>query len=164
MQHSASSTSNTTTAHPRCSNSNATTMMVCTRPRAKAGASSLTSLAHRPPLPNASSTAPSRCRRTRRAIPSLCTPRRAKPRVPTKSRPRRLRRHDFHAQGRASTPPPARLVISELSTAASRRPPRATRSRLPLPRLALQCIAAHRVLSNSAAVASRLLPIANPAG
>jgi hypothetical protein len=60
--------------------------------------------------------------------------------IATSPRPRRLRRHNFHAQGRASTPPPARLVISELSTAASRRPPRATHSCLPLPRLALHCI------------------------
>jgi hypothetical protein len=43
-----------------------------------------------------------------------------------------------------------------------RKPP--ATSRLPLPRLALLCIAARRVLSNSTAVASRRLPVANPAG
>jgi hypothetical protein len=43
-----------------------------------------------------------------------------------------------------------------------RKPP--TTSRLPLPRLALHCIAARRVLSNSTAVASRRLPVVNPGG
>jgi hypothetical protein len=84
--------------------------------------------------------------------------------VPTRPRLGHLRCHAFHAQGRASTPPPARLVISELNTAASHQPPRATSSSLPLPRLAIHCIDARRLLSNRAAVASRLLPVANPAG
>jgi hypothetical protein len=152
MQHSASSTSNTTGAHTmqqqQCTSNDGVHQTM-----SKAGAS-ITSLTHRPPSPNASNIAPSCCRRTRRAIPSpppSCSPRQA-----ARARPGRdlvacaiTRSTRKAVQARHRRPPVRRC----------HKPP--TTSRLPLPRLALHCIAAHRILST---VASRRLSVANPAG
>jgi hypothetical protein len=120
-------------------------------------AASITSLTRRPPSPNASSTAPSCCRRTRRAIPS--PPPSRSPRQAARARPGRdlvacavMRSTRKAAQAHHHRPP----------VRPCRKPP--ATSRLPLPRLPLHCIAARRVLSNSTAVASRRPPVANPAG
>jgi hypothetical protein len=139
-------------AHTRCNNNNDGVHQTMS----KAGAY-ITSLTRRPPSPNASSTAPSCCRRTRRVIPSpppSCSPRQA-----TRAQPGRdlvacaITRFTCKVAQACHRRPPVRRC---------RKPP--ATSRLPLPRLALHCIAARRVLSNSTAVVSRRPPVANPAG
>jgi hypothetical protein len=89
----------------------------------KVGAS-ITSLTRRPPSPNASSTAPSCCRRTRRAIPSPHpVAHRAKPRVPDQaatSSP--APSHVSHARPRKHA-----ITGHQCVAAASRRPPRTCR-------------------------------------
>jgi hypothetical protein len=104
--------------------------------------------------------APSCCSRTRRAIPSPCTPCRncdqpaASPSAPPQLPRARPREHATacstgHLRAQHCRKPPATSRHPLVPTAAPARSP---------------LHPARRVLSNSVAVTSRLLPVANPAG
>jgi hypothetical protein len=157
MQHSASSTSNTTTGTHTMQQQQRSSNDGVHQTMSKAGAS-ITSLTRRPPSPNASSTAPSCCRQTRRAIPSPppgCSPRQA-----TCARPGRdlvacaVTRSTRKAAQACHRRPPVRRC---------RKPPATSRLPVPPARSTLhRCPLVQQ--TNSTAVASRRPPSRIPPG